>query len=811
MTGVDLLKEWEKHKASKTKKKSKLSVVSVTPEIQKTGIEIPERLKKFSFVLCDAEKRPIQKGWQKKIIKSDSPELINHINANKNYGVVTGEKSLIVHEDKTNFLIVVDFDKKDFQDKVLLKFPETFTTTSGSEKNCVHLWFATDHDKPFKILDENQNTLTDVLATGKQIIAPGSKHQSGSVYTVVKDVDFAFIPYAEIEAILRPYDRTPQKKIKPQKQYSPAGVSDDITNKIYSAVSMKDILGELGIDTNKNPTDCPFHSSVGGKCLGWSEETAHCFHCEGSWNKFSLIRACLKKTDKETFKWFAEKSGMLEEFEQSQLAHLKSKKKKETAEDVIKETEKNFDDFLKVYPVFFDEHLIYWKWEESEKAWKMCDGVDVLNLTEDFFNLTTEKLSKFGSYFLKIIQQKSRRHKPQELPEYCIQFKEKIYDLKNKKEFAASPKYFSTSPIPYNLSDSDETPTIDKLFVEWVGADKAENLYEVVAYAAIREQFLQTIIALTGSGSNGKGTFQNLLIKFLGKQNCVSSNIKSIINRSFETSALYKKLLCIIGEVDAADLSNTNQIKQMTGEDLIRYEFKGKTPFSESSPTTFIIATNSLPITPDKSDGFYRRWLIVDFPNQFSVKRDLLNQIPEQEFQNLTRKVVNTLIKLFEKSEFTNGGSIEERRRRYEERSNPMMMFISESFLEDGVSFYKLRDFAKEFNIYLKTKKLRPLTVSRIGKLLRDEGFEVSPRKFKNEDGEIVDSAKSIIGICKILTQCIEETGSSSSLTKEKQGVIEKTTETTETRYTPQQKIEKSLEELEQEADEYFEELGKIL
>src|SRR3989344_1906558 len=293
-----------------------------------------------------------------------------------------------------------------------------------------------------------------------------------------------------------------------------------------------------------------------------------------------------------------------------------------STKELLKLLDKNktINHFILESPVYYDENSLWWAWDDEKKSWLLVDDVFILNYFEDFFKVKTEQVVKHSGFILKLLKQKSRRHKPLEVPEYCIQFKDKIFDLKNKKEVPATPKYFLTSPIPYELSDKSETPTIDNLFVEWVGEKWKPTLYEVLAYACLREQFLQTIIALTGAGSNGKGTFQNLLIKFVGKENCVSSNIKSLITRSFETSALYKKLLCVVGEVDSADLSNTNLLKQLTGEDLIRYEFKGKTPFSETSPTTFIIGTNSLPITPDKSDGFYRRVLIIDFINQFSIK-----------------------------------------------------------------------------------------------------------------------------------------------------------------------------------------------
>jgi len=290
----------------------------------KQQIKVPERIKDFNFVLIGGDgKQPIEKGWQKKIHKIDCLQLQEYLSANKNYGVQPNNSPIIINGE-AKFLCMVDFDTKEFQDKVLHLFPETFTTTSGSPKNCLHLWFASDNNKAFKIKDENLNTLADLIGAGNQIIAPGSKHSSGSVYTVIKDIPIAFIPYSEIEAILKPHDKSPKKNLKPKKEYLPKGISSDITQDIYNSISFEEVLKEVGVDTSKNPTGCFLHSSNGGKCFSFDNETAHCFHCDGSWNKFSLVREAKNLTDKGTFEWFAEKTGRTADLEKARKEYVKT-------------------------------------------------------------------------------------------------------------------------------------------------------------------------------------------------------------------------------------------------------------------------------------------------------------------------------------------------------------------------------------------------------------------------------------------------------------------------------------------------------
>ena len=179
-----------------------------------------------------------------------------------------------------------------------------------------------------------------------------------------------------------------------------------------------------------------------------------------------------------------------------------------------------------------------------------------------------------------------------------------------------------------------------------------------------------------------------------------------------------------MGEVSPYDLKNTNILKKLTGEDPIRYEFKGKNPFSEVSSCKIIMATNSLPVTPEQSQGFYRRWLIVDFPTQFEVGTDPLLAIPNEEFENLARKCLTIIPSLLEKRAFTNQGDIPSRVEKYERRSNPLSYFVEEYYSsEDPDETIPFLEFYDSFLDYLKTNRQRKMAKSVVSRLLRNEGF----------------------------------------------------------------------------------------
>ncbi len=397
--------------------------------------------------------------------------------------------------------------------------------------------------------------------------------------------------------------------------------------------------------------------------------------------------------------------------------------KKETNPYFVFEKEEQAKEFIKKQPLFFDKSKTWQIWNHKKLKWEITDETDILNGIKKLGINTIN--SKERTEILNALQQVGREKIPEPLEKSCVQFGNEIINIQSGEKFESTPKSHSTNPIPWKLGKTKNTPKMDKYFEEWVGKDYTKTLYQIIAYCSCSDQFMQRMVALVGGGSNGKGTFIKLLKRFIGKDNCVSSELSLLSENQFETSMIYKKLLCEMGEVSQNDLKNTNQLKKLTGEDDIRYCFKGKTPFSEPSPTTCIINTNSLPTTNDKTLGFYRRWLIADFPNQFPIKSGLIESIPDKEFENLAKKCVALLKEMYQTQKFENEGDYQERMNRYEERSNPVMRFVEEFCEEDFESYISLKNFTKSLNDYLKIKHLRIMNPKEIKKKLSEEGFDV--------------------------------------------------------------------------------------
>lgn len=385
------------------------------------------------------------------------------------------------------------------------------------------------------------------------------------------------------------------------------------------------------------------------------------------------------------------------------------------------------EDYADRHPFFYNTDKVWWMWGEADKKWIMSDETDITSIVYNETNDSSIFKSSQKSMFLNAFRYVGRLKQPEKTPKNWIQFKDCYIDLKNPDEYHEVDKsYFFMNPIPWNVKDApDGCPTIDRLFTEWVGEAEKQKLYEICAYCMLRDYPINRIFCLVGGGRNGKGKFMALLRKFLGQTNVTSTDLESLVNVRFESSKLFGRLLCQMGETDTIALEKTNIIKSAIGGDLIRGEFKGVSSFDFENYCKIIIATNSLPQTPDKTVGFYSKWIIIDFDRIFEIEKDILATIPEDEYKALAKKSIGTLCELLARGQFTNEGTYQEKEQRYEDRSNPLKKFVEQNLEWDGESHVWLYEVFDRLNVWLIQRNMRRVSKKELGMVLELADIEV--------------------------------------------------------------------------------------
>lgn len=385
--------------------------------------------------------------------------------------------------------------------------------------------------------------------------------------------------------------------------------------------------------------------------------------------------------------------------------------------------------FGELQPVFYDKAGLFWLWDHEKYCWETIDEVGLLNMVEEATGQDIIE-PKNRTMIINSLKQEGRKREPKMVEPTWVQFRNTIVDIATGEQFDATPEYFVTNPIPWDLGESPDTPTMDRIFGEWVGKENVELLYEILAYCLLSDMPIHRIFCFIGAGMNGKSKFLELLRTFIGGNNCCSTELDVLLTSRFEVTRLHKKLVCQMGETNFNEMSKTSLLKKLSGGDLIGYEYKNKNPFEEKNYAKIIIATNNLPTTTDKTIGFYRRWAIIDFPNQFSEKKDILAEIPESEYNNLALRSTVTLRSLLERREFTNEGTIEERMEKYEARSNFLEKFIHTFTESNHEGYITVTEFNRKFLSWCKENKHRDMSEASIGLALKKLGVDKEKKYF---------------------------------------------------------------------------------
>lgn len=381
--------------------------------------------------------------------------------------------------------------------------------------------------------------------------------------------------------------------------------------------------------------------------------------------------------------------------------------------------------FIKKQPIFYDKAKNWWIWNSYKYKWELIDETDLLNAI-DTHTKSPSVNAKIKNEILESLKRVGRENSPKPIKETWIQFKETLVDVASGAEMEASHEFFVTNPIPHSLNKERyvNTPVLDKIFEEWVGKDYVKTLYEIMAYCLLPSYPLSRIFCFIGAGMNGKSKYLELIRRFIGDDNCCSTELDTLLNSRFEITRLHKKLVCQMGETNFNEMNKTSILKKLTGGDLIGFEYKNKDLFHEKNYSKILIATNNLPTTSDKTIGFYRRWLVIDFPNQFSEKKDILADIPDEEYEILSVKLLGILKDLLDKKQFHNEGDIEQRIKKYEEKSNFLNKFINDYCDKDESDFITKSSFYKRFVEWCRENRHREISEMHLAKQMKQIGIE---------------------------------------------------------------------------------------
>lgn len=321
--------------------------------------------------------------------------------------------------------------------------------------------------------------------------------------------------------------------------------------------------------------------------------------------------------------------------------------------------------------------------------------------------------------------------------ENIINFQNGILDLQTMDLKEHSPQYLSTIQIPcaYNPDLTwDNAPVFKKYLADLLGDDEDTKTFLLQFLGAIISNVYgwryKKMLLLVGDGDTGKSQLRELAMELVGKENCVSIELKRLGER-FGSSALYGKRLAGSGDLGFVELPEVNIIKQLTGGDELYAEFKGKDSFTFRYDGFLWCNCNRLPyFRSDRGKWVYNRYCVVRCSNII---------LPEKQDKQLIDKLIaereaiaNIAIQHFRKTiengyRFTESENMLEEREFYTIENNSLLTFVKERCQLFG-DYTRRADFNGEYVKWCQQNLIKPERQRDIGRQL-EETFGITAVK----------------------------------------------------------------------------------
>ena len=298
-----------------------------------------------------------------------------------------------------------------------------------------------------------------------------------------------------------------------------------------------------------------------------------------------------------------------------------------------------------------------------------------------------------------------------------IPLKNVIYDFSTGKTMPYDPQFvfLSKHNVEWLEEDTITENPIDK-FIEQITENQTDHLLlkEIVGYSFHRKMPFQNLFLLYGAGGNGKSVYLNIIREMLGEKNISGLSLQSLTQNRFAASQLYCKNANIFGDLPKKALSDVGILKELTGGDTIYAEEKFKKGFQFKNYAKIIASCNEVPETPDDSDGFHRRIIIINFPNSFEANpdRELLEKlITKENMFNFFLSCLDAYKTALDNNNFIRNECIEEKRSKYMHFSNSATSFIYNELeldpdfrIETTILYEKYKEYCKLKNIISQTE-----------------------------------------------------------------------------------------------------------
>lgn len=305
-----------------------------------------------------------------------------------------------------------------------------------------------------------------------------------------------------------------------------------------------------------------------------------------------------------------------------------------------------------------------------------------------------------------------------------------ILNTETKELIPHNPDFLSTIRIPIKYDPEIRSDKIMAFISDVHHPEDIPIIQELFGNCLTPDKSIQKAFLFVGEGENGKSVELSLLRNFIGKVNCSNVSWQQLELNRFAKSTLEGKLANIFADLPSQNMNMTTAFKMLTGEDAIGTEKKFKDGYSFENFAKLIFSANKPPkVTDEDSYAFWRRWIIIEFPNQFTDDNgkkdpDILDKMTtENELSGLLNWALEGLSRLRKQKKYSYKKSVDETTEYYMRASDPVYAFLKDICISDSENYEDKEDLHDVFEQYCKLKKIPALKPNAFARSLQNQTF----------------------------------------------------------------------------------------
>lgn len=256
-----------------------------------------------------------------------------------------------------------------------------------------------------------------------------------------------------------------------------------------------------------------------------------------------------------------------------------------------------------------------------------------------------------------------------------------------------SPMFFSLSMLPYGYDPSADCVKFKRSIKEILPEDDSRKFLQMwFGYNLTRDITQHKFTIFEGTGGNGKSVVLLVMRELLGHKNTSSVALEQFdLERTFPLVSMVGKLANIVEEISDVDKVAEGVLKALVSGSTISAERKHGDQFDFTPTAKLTFAGNTLPRFKDRTDGIWRRLILVPFKEKFldETTRDTSLVDPNfwrnsGELPGILNWAIEGLAMLRKQGSFTEPQSSKDAKIAYKLDCNP-----ADSFLRENCEFDK--------------------------------------------------------------------------------------------------------------------------